>query len=85
MSGAAGICASWCDAFPWTVSCWSLTRRFFIPGICRHRRHHRNEPMTLPHILWHLAAAMGLDPAIVGATTTATARRFFGLPSARGS
>ena len=41
----------------------------------------RNEPMHLPHILRALAAAIGQEPDALARATTATARRFFGLPA----
>ena len=40
----------------------------------------RNEPMYLPHVLRAVAAATGHEPAGLARATTATARRFFGLP-----
>jgi TatD DNase family protein len=43
-------------------------------------RDRRNEPAFLPYVLNAVAAARGEDPATTAATTTATARAFFGLP-----
>ncbi len=43
--------------------------------------HRRNEPMHLRHIVEELARDRGEPAAITAATTTATARRFFGLPA----
>lgn len=40
----------------------------------------RNEPMYLTAVLTCVAAALALDPREVADATTATARRFFGLP-----
>ena len=40
----------------------------------------RNEPMHLPHVLRAVAAALGCGPEALARSTTATARRFFGLP-----
>ena len=40
----------------------------------------RNEPMHLPHILRAVADAAGHPTDTLAASTTATARRFFGLP-----
>jgi TatD DNase family protein len=42
----------------------------------------RNEPKYLPHVAQALAAARGEPVALLAATTTGTARRFFGLPPA---
>ena len=39
----------------------------------------RNEPMHLPHILRAVARAVGCEPDALARSTTATARRFFGL------
>ena len=39
----------------------------------------RNEPAFLPHIVKTVARALDQDPASVAQTTTATARRFYGL------
>jgi TatD DNase family protein len=44
--------------------------------------HRRNEPMYLAHIVEELARDRGEDVATTAATTTATARAFFGLPAA---
>ena len=41
----------------------------------------RNEPAFLPYVVRALAAARGESPDGVAAFSTATARRFFGLPS----
>ena len=41
----------------------------------------RNEPMHLVHILRAVADATGHAPDTLAASTTATARRFFGLPN----
>ncbi len=41
----------------------------------------RNEPAFLPHVLDAVAAAIGRPREEVAAATTATARRFFGLPA----
>jgi TatD DNase family protein len=43
-------------------------------------RPNRNEPALLPHVLKAVAAARGQTEAEVAAQTTATARKFFGLP-----
>ena len=40
----------------------------------------RNEPMYLAHVLKTVAQARGESPGELAATTTANARRFFGLP-----
>ena len=45
-------------------------------------RTRRNEPMHLPHILRAVAGAIGCEPDALARSTTVTARRFFGLPSA---
>ncbi len=42
----------------------------------------RNEPMYLGHICEAVAAARGESAEAVAASTTATARKFFGLPDA---
>jgi TatD DNase family protein len=44
--------------------------------------HRRNEPMYLRHIVEELARDRGEELAMTAATTTANARRFFGLPVA---
>lgn len=46
-------------------------------------RDRRNEPAFLPFVLNAVAAARGEEPAATAATTTATARAFFGLPAGR--
>jgi TatD DNase family protein len=43
-------------------------------------RDRRNEPAFLPHVLAAVAEARGEAPAETARATTATARRFFGLP-----
>jgi len=40
----------------------------------------RNEPLHLPHIATRVAGLRGVTAQALGASTTATARRFFGLP-----
>ena len=40
----------------------------------------RNEPVHLAHIADRVAELRGVSPAVLAASTTATARRFFGLP-----
>jgi len=46
--------------------------------------HRRNEPMYLRHIVEELARDRGEDVNATAAAVTETARRFFGLPEARG-
>lgn len=48
-------------------------------------RTHRNEPRWLPWIVGTLAACRNEHPAETARTTTATARRFFGLPGIAGN
>lgn len=43
-------------------------------------RDRRNEPAFLPHIAAEIARERGEAPATLAASSTATARRFFGLP-----
>jgi TatD DNase family protein len=52
-----------------------------MPSLPKDRR---NEPAFLPYVLAAVARARGESPAATEATTTATARAFFGLPDARG-
>jgi TatD DNase family protein len=40
----------------------------------------RNEPLHLPHIATRVAGLRGVTAQALAASTTATARRFFGLP-----
>lgn len=42
----------------------------------------RNEPALLPHIGATVASCLGLSPHVLAQSTTANARRFFGLPAA---
>lgn len=44
-------------------------------------KNRRNEPAYLPHIVATIARALGDTPEALAAATTATARRFFGLPA----
>lgn len=55
---------------------------YLLPRSIRPRpKHHRNEPMHLPHICEAVAVARGESPEQVAAATTATAQAFFGLPA----
>jgi TatD DNase family protein len=51
-----------------------------MPSLPKDRR---NEPAFLPYVLAAVARARGESPAATEATTTATARAFFGLPDLR--
>jgi TatD DNase family protein len=55
---------------------------FLTPRDLRPRpRRDRNEPAFLPHVLDAVAGALGRPREEIAAATTATARRFFGLPA----
>ena len=56
---------------------------YLLPRTVKPRpSHHRNEPKYLAHIVSELARDRGEDADAVAASTTATARRFFGLSNA---
>jgi TatD DNase family protein len=56
---------------------------FLLPRTLRPRpSHDRNEPAFLAHVLARVAEVTGRPPAEIAQATTATARRFFGLPGA---
>lgn len=60
------------------TDCPYITPRSITPAKARPQR---NEPALLPHVLAAVAAARGEDPGTTAASTTATARAFFGLPA----
>lgn len=55
---------------------------YLLPRTLRPKpSHRRNEPAFLPHIVEELARDRGEAVEATAATTTATARAFFGLPA----